>query len=1246
MREKLIEELIKEVYGPRDDSYEVIAGNPIKEYITGVIVSKKCEKDGADPDSEITESLGENSLAEDDYSDDGFTEFSPSDLDPKMRPSTFGISFVIKGDKPSFKICVTWGMYHREDDNKWKRTPYGKIVNVSMDKNEDIKKISVYNDGDKGDIDIHIKRIYYEEYQTIHVNMVNNLTISDCKGKEFVESSIFQPSIRIIMQEGTIIDTALTLNESSILHFLYRKRPVLARGHMCSAIWKEIDYADYIEQKVMWPDGYNLGQNDNEYIKFLECDVRSEFVPLYPDASSLFDWDNKWGEGPELSASKLSEMWDKHDVENYLDPLIKGYSGWIEKNKNEDVKNHTDEKQNISEKLIESQRMLLERMKDGIELLKKDSNVRLSFCFANRAILLQHQWKKKNKNDDFRWRPYQLAFMLMVLESLCNRNSKYRNHMDLLWIPTGGGKTEAYLALMAFIMALRRRKDGNGDKSGGGTAVITRYTLRLLTIQQFRRTLGMVTAAEYLRIMKTCKGLRGWRPSKCDISDELIFGSPRFSAGMWIGGSVSPNHLRTDGNAIDVLLGKDVGGEPAQVIRCPACGTYLSVPESGLPAGEKLYLMVSSVNIDENKIMNDILSLPGGHIKNVEIKDNQDFKTFILTGKTKLTAEEIDKLCKNANISDKILSMRASRPGYMGCKGEPGRRNKDPRDFEIFCPNPDCELNTGVNYIEGVPMNIEESLNEVQQDILPDGFIEKKGEFIFSGKRVPIPAYTVDEQIYHRCPTIIVSTADKIARLAFEPRAASIFGNVKRYNAYYGYYRDDLLPEKSTRSAEDKYVQIKPFIPPDLIIQDELHLIDGPVGSMYGLYEIIVEGIIKSNGVIPKYIASTATVRDAEIQVKRLFARKLFQFPPHGHFIDDNFFVRYPDTKEIWDEKKPGRVYMGIYAPGTGPITPQVRIWSNLLKTSNDYRNDIDIKYFWTVVGFFNAIKELGGGMAIYREDIIERIGQITQNNTRKLDPAKVIELSSRRNSTDLPQILDEMEAAVTKNLSENPDAILTTSIFGTGVDIPHLSLMVVNGQPKTTSQYIQATGRVGRTHGGLVITFLRAGRPRDLSHYEMFSEYHRRISLYVEPSSVSPFSDGCLKKASGPAMVSFFRNISDGQVAWYGDDGKVILENNAINDFNRFINIIEERVKGMDENFINFIKKYFEMQKDRWESVAKDVGKSNMVFVEYSPYNRPSKNVVLGDPYHEKSDPKLSVVYRNAPQSLRDIEETTGFLV
>ena len=367
---------------------------------------------------------------------------------------------------------------------------------------------------------------------------------------------------------------------------------------------------------------------------------------------------------------------------------------------------------------------------------------------------------------------------------------------------------------------------------------------------------------------------------------------------------------------------------------------------------------------------------------------------------------------------------------------------------------------------------------------------------------------------------------------------------------------------------------------------------------------------------------------------------KFVSSPPNGLKIEDSFFVRERDRNESWNEDIAGRIYAGIYSPGWGPLTPNIRIWANLLQSVYQLRSDSNSKFFWTLVGYFNSIKELGGARGLYRADIVERIQNISAGNPRMLDQGNVTELSSRINSTDIPQLLDDLERGEERDISLNPDSIFTTSMFGTGVDISHLSLMVVNGQPKTTTQYIQATGRVGRKHGGLVVTFLRSGRPRDLSHYEAFPAYHQRKYLEVEPSSVFPYAEGSMARGVGPSMVSFLRNFLHSSVDWNGGDGKVILKQGSKIDLIVFENFIRERLSAMMEIVkVNTLINYIESEADKWINKSRSVSK--MVFAEYYKAN---ENVVLGDPYHKNKG--LSIVFDNVPQSLREVEETTGFVV
>jgi len=275
-------------------------------------------------------------------------------------------------------------------------------------------------------------------------------------------------------------------------------------------------------------------------------------------------------------------------------------------------------------------------------------------------------------------------------------------------------------------------------------------------------------------------------------------------------------------------------------------------------------------------------------------------------------------------------------------------------------------------------------------------------------------------------------------------------------------------------------------------------------------------------------------------------------------------------------------------------------------------------------------------------------------NSTRELKDKKV-ELSSRISSTEVPLLLDEIEMDGKRENNKTPEinALLTTSMFGTGVDVSHLSLMIVSGQPKTTGSYIQATGRIGRDHGGLVVTFLKGGKPRDLNHYETFPAYHHRLHLGIEPVSVSPFSEGAVIKGLGACLISFLRNSSNLKVKWTGkEDGLKILENGANDDINYFINFLEKRMKYIyDKNEEDIIWKsmnYLRNKADSWKNMARKANENNekLLFYEYIHPKAKAEfhNVILGDAIHENRE--VDILFKNVPSSLRDIENTIGFWV
>ncbi|MBA2846637.1 hypothetical protein HNP88_000821 [Methanococcus maripaludis] len=1249
MRRELISEMIMEVYGPRPkktsdlldseeeilkipDPTEIVDYDPLREYITGAIIPAKCKNtffmEENDTKSEISESESSDEIK------------MPSlgvELDPKLRPQSFGISFISNSENPEIELCATWARYSKKGD-KWIRKP--EIIPIKTIFEPGTKQIYEENDGN---ISLHFKRLKRGNKYILIIHMLNNLNSRpDCYGDELTACTIFQPSLRINLKEdefsnmdfGKIMDS----EEDRTLNYLYRDKKVLARGHMCSTVWKDIDpvktmSGGYIEPEILWIDGVHFketGKIDEEtYLKFMAPTLRTDFVPVFSIPAPLFDWPEEYNDlKPELSAEKLSEMWDINEIDSCLEPLKKSYGRWITKNESEF--SNDNENTDIVGKIIENQKKCLERLETGINLLKTDENARLAFCFANKVINLQYEWSSPAK--EFKWRPFQLAFFLTNLESVYNENSKYRDMVDLMWVPTGGGKTEAYLALIAFLIASRRRKGIVDDEPtvGAGTSVLIRYTLRLLTIQQFRRTLKMVTLAEYLRIMEnSCS--RGWKPKKCSIESSWIYGSPKFSIGMWVGGAVTPNKIC---DSIDALERKNSNGDPAQVTTCPICGTPLAVNKG--VSEFKLVLTFKNPNNDgvvDNSIskLNKYLipNSKDGFVKKISKITDENFVILDmdLYFQDELKEEDFGKIRKAVSGME-LLCSDVSRPGYFINGG-----TKNRKDFEIYCPNPGCNLNNNVDFKEGVPYNFENS--ETSGDGL---YMPGADRYAFYGNRMPIPAYTVDDQVYHRCPTVLVCTVDKFAQLAFEPRSAAIFGNVKNYSVDYGYYRSE-VPKNSAKNWNNpkNNVEVDPFRPPELIIQDELHLIEGPIGSMYGLYENAIDSLIKSGNIMPKYIVSTATIKNADYQIKQLYSRNYFQFPPYGSTIDDSFFVRSLDKKYIWNEDKAGRVYLGIYAPSMGPHTPNIRIVSRLISSVNFRKNYQKYINFKTLVWYFNAIRELGSGRALYREDIIEHLKN--SFNMPNWEPENSVELSSITDSLEIPTLLTGLENEGNSSCpSENKDVMFTTSMFGTGVDISHLSTILVGGQPKTTSQYIQATGRVGRSVGGLSLVFLRAGRPRDLSHYELFPAYHQRIYLDVEPCSVSPYSKGCMDKAMGPVLVSYLRNKHNSHVEWDGTDGKVILKNGAEDDYEEFISCLSSKTIK-PENWSEF-ENHIKSQWETWHNYAEGLSKEELVFNEkYNPKKSPEKNVVLGTSAHEYKGKKI--VFKKAPYSLRDVEES-----
>lgn len=400
-----------------------------------------------------------------------------------------------------------------------------------------------------------------------------------------------------------------------------------------------------------------------------------------------------------------------------------------------------------------------------------------------------------------------------------------------------------------------------------------------------------------------------------------------------------------------------------------------------------------------------------------------------------------------------------------------------------------------------------------------------------------LPILAVDEPIYHRLPSMIIATVDKFANLPWVGETGALFGKVNRYDSegFYGY----------AKTKNGGYALEKELPPPELIIQDELHLISGPLGTMVGLYETAIEALasyqLEGKTIKPKIIASTATVRRAEKQILCLFGRSQVEiFPPASPDRNDSFFAQTVDTS-IANARK----YIGIAAPGRSLKVVLLRTYLALLSAAQKAydleggqknKNNPGDPYM-TLLGYFNSLRELGGSRRIVEDEVNSSLTKRSQR--RRVGEAErgMQSLFSDRKINDEPRELTSREStdkvaetkrrlALTFENQERVDVALATNMISVGLDISRLGLMVVLGQPKTAAEYIQATSRVGRDdqRPGLVVTLLNVHRPRDRSHYERFPFWHTIFYRAVEATSVTPFSPRAIDRGIAAVTVALAR--------------------------------------------------------------------------------------------------------------------------
>lgn len=665
-----------------------------------------------------------------------------------------------------------------------------------------------------------------------------------------------------------------------------------------------------------------------------------------------------------------------------------------------------------AERLIADMEKAKARIAAGIGVLATDPKARAAFHFMNLAVAMAARRRVAGATGDPaalpapQWRPFQLAFVLLNVAGLVDRRHVDRETADLLFFPTGGGKTEAYLGLAALVIAHRRL--GGSGVLGAGVAVIMRYTLRLLTLDQLARAAGVVCALELMRTDAKNVNKNGRR----------LLGDWPIEIGLWVGSDASPNKLGGRGNADETTAvgrvrryqsGRDKRA-PAPLKACPWCGTEFTTA------------------------------------------------SFSCTPNTQA-----------------------------------------PTNLEIRCVNTSCEFSRGR----------------------------------------PLPILTVDEPIYRRLPAFLIATVDKFAALPWVGETGAFFGHVDRFQEGVGFYG---AAEPGLGSPLGNGWSLDP---PDLIIQDELHLIAGPLGTVAGLYEAAIDQLASRGSgksrIRPKIVASTATVRRAADQIAALFDRSDTSiFPPPGVDRADSFFARtVPSTHNA------ARLYLGIAAQGRGPKLVFLRSLTTLVAAAQaayeanipaDAKDLNPADPFMTALCYFNALRELGGARRIVEDEVRDRAARYGTQR-RRVDPAdgpfadrrikEPMELTSRVSTDEVAKAKQRLEAVFGRD-ADTIDIALATNMISVGLDITRLGLLVVQGQPKTAAEYIQATSRVGRDHTrpGIVLAVLNLHKPRDRMHFEQFGQFHRTFYRAVEATSVTPWAARALDRALAAVVVAAARHI------------------------------------------------------------------------------------------------------------------------
>jgi len=490
------------------------------------------------------------------------------------------------------------------------------------------------------------------------------------------------------------------------------------------------------------------------------------------------------------------------------------------------------------------------------------------------------------------------------------------------------------------------------------------------------------------------------------------------------------------------------------------------------------------------------------------------------------------------------------------------------------------------------------------------------------------PFLLSDEAIYQHPPALLFGTVDKFAQLAHKVSYDSAKSDSRRL---FG------------RGNWEKYRKLKQgYLPPDLIIQDELHLLLGPLGTGVALFESAFEQLCtRKDGTKPKVISSTATTRNTGLQIEALFNKNLSIFPKPGIDCDDSFFGMY--KREYKTEYSKGykyssnRRYIGILPTGRTQVWMQMRIDALCIAHRAlfelEYHQGDTItpnftdelaraqNYFHTVVSYFNSVKEVGRTQAQVQTYILKETRKVLNRSMRSQKLLKPIyamkdklveaELTGRLSGEEVKKELARVESKWSPNRfpieeldSEGtswikqqynivPEFVVATNMISVGLDVSRFNTIVMNSMPRNTAEYIQASSRVARNDLGLVLTIHHPFRARDLSHYEKFIEFHEKMYSYVEPISITPFTKKAVDKFMPLYVATIVRHFCEGFAN--RNTANNITQNDVGNIIGRCISYFETRQNRLSshpdkairellsESDLNYISKWVVSAINSW---------------------------------------------------------------